>query len=94
MYAKVKQVTRTGKAERKGTTGIADENGELLTEMEDIKMRWKDYIEKLYDSKEKPKLKDIEIEEEVDVESDDVGPDLLESQIKVAIKDMKMESRA
>ena len=48
MYAKVGQLTR------KNTTNctseaIKDETGKLLTESEEIRNRWKEYIETLYD---------------------------------------------
>ena len=49
----------------------------------------KDYIEILYNKDEKPMEEDMKIEKEEEFEKDSIGPDLLESEIKTAIKQMK-----
>jgi len=88
MYAKVKELTK------KNTTGnrsssIKDSRGNLLTEPEEIRNRWKEYVEVLYDKNGKPSVEDIGLEEEYLVEDDYKGPKLLESEIRAAIKEMK-----
>ena len=54
MYAKVKSITRTGKAMAVSGTAINDENGVLLSEPVEVRNRWKEYVEDLYDKNNKP----------------------------------------
>jgi hypothetical protein len=68
---------------------IKDKDGDLLTEMDNIKNRWKEYVEMLYDSEGKPREENINLEKECDVENDNNGPELLESEIRAAIKELK-----
>ena len=49
LYNKVQQLT-----EQNNTSTIKDKNGNLLTDKDDIKHRWKEYIEVLYDGEGKP----------------------------------------
>ena len=60
-----------------------------MSEPEEIKNRWKRYIEVLYNKDGKPNEADLHLEEESTVEPDALGPDLLESEITAAIKEMK-----
>ena len=48
MYSKVRQIIRTGKTGGGASIAIKDRNEVLLTEPEDVKSRWKEYIEELY----------------------------------------------
>ena len=59
MYAKVRQLTGTAKVRAKLNTGINAKDGELLTEKGDIKRRWKEYVEELYDKESKPDMNEI-----------------------------------
>jgi hypothetical protein len=88
LYSRVKQLTSRVKATARNN-GIKDRNGQLLTDSEDIKERWKEYIETLYDKDGKPKGTDIGMEESKDVLTDCRGPDILESEVRAAIEEMK-----
>lgn len=88
MYAKVKQLTRTKTAYSRCAV-INDSSGKLMTKPEDIRNRWKEYIEILYDKDGKPKNSDIGLEEEICMQEEEKGPGLLESEIKAAIREMK-----
>ena len=57
---------------------------------DDIKKRWKRYIEVLYNKDGKPSEVDFQLEEESTVELDALGPDLLVSEITAAIQEMKI----
>jgi len=72
MYAKVKQ-TRTTKSGTSSGIAVKDKKGVLLTEPEDVKNRSKEYIEELYCSCDKPKLEELGIERESDVDEDNKG---------------------
>ena len=62
VYAKVKRLTGSKSCGGRGTT-IKDETGELLTEPESVRNRWKEYIEVLYDKNGKPKTVDMGLED-------------------------------
>ena len=89
MYAKVKSITRTGKAMAVSGTAINDENGVLLSEPVEVRNRWKEYVEDLYDKNNKPNETEVCVEMECDVEEDERGPHLLDDEIRAAIKEMK-----
>ena len=55
-----------------------------MSEPEEIKKRWKCYIEVLYNRDGKPSEIDFQLEEESTVDSDILGTDLLESEITAA----------
>jgi len=86
MYQKVKELTWKNKS--KATKSIMNKQGELLKEPEKINQRWKEYIEELYNKEERPE--NIDMEEEAEVEEDQLGPDILESEILQAIQDLKI----
>ena len=88
LYRRVKQLTSGTKYAAKNK-GIKDNKGILLTDSEDIKNRWKEYIETLYDKDGKPGEKDIGLEESKDIPDDCMGPDILESEVRAVIKEMK-----
>ena len=58
---------------------IKDRNGMNLTEAEDIKKRWQDYTEELY-------KKDLNDPENHDGVITHLGPDILESEVKWALR--------
>ena len=79
LYKKVRQLTGQSR-QRNNTSTIKDKNGNLLTDKDDIKNRWKEYIEVLYDGEGKPLKENLKMEKESEV-------DLLASEIKAAIKE-------
>ena len=86
MYRKVKELNRKRKSQQK-TESIMSKQGELMTVPEQVNERWKEYIEELCNKEGKPK--EVEIEEESEVERDQRGPNILESEILRAIHDLK-----
>ena len=66
-----------------------DSKGALLTVKEDMKERWKEYVEMLCDKDGKPVKDELGVENERNVEVDSLGPELLASEIEAAIKEMK-----
>ena len=59
---------------------VASKDGTLLTDSENVKERWREYIEELYAKDEKRTFILLELEEEVDIDS--IGPDLLREGIR------------
>jgi len=66
MYTRIRELTE-GKKVRSGAKQIKDKNGLVLQELEEIKVRWKEYIEDLYDKKGRPKMEEVLLEEENEV---------------------------
>ena len=65
VYAKVGQLTRK-KTTNCTSEAIKDETGKLfLTEPEEIRNRWKEYIETLYDMNGKPQNEEMGINQEL-----------------------------
>src|SRR6476619_3961822 len=84
-----------GQLTRKKTTNctsdaIKDETGKLLIEPEEIRNRWKEYIETLYDKNGKPQNQEMRIELELDVDEDSKGPVILDSDGTNAIEALKV----
>jgi len=88
VYAKIKKLSGNRKQLR-GIQKIKDVNGVMLTEPEQIKSRWKDYVEVLYDKNGKPTSEEVELEKAEEVTDDERGPELLREEIEAAIKSMK-----
>ena len=86
VYERVRYLSG-GNKQVKMNKGILDEDGTLLTENEDVKKRWVQYIEKLYSKEEKPTTMELESEEEV--EEDSKGPDISLDEVRADIKDLK-----
>ena len=89
LYQEVGKLTRTKKKAGSKNIAINDKSGELKTEMSEVKERWKEYVEELYDKAGKPAEKDFKLEDENMIESDQKGPDILRDEIYAAIKSMK-----
>ena len=87
MYNKVSRLTWTKEKTTK-SSNIKDSKGTLLTEPDEIRKRWKEYIEVLYDKDRKPEKDNMKLEESIDVSEDDKGPELLENEILEAIKEL------
>ena len=66
MYNKVSRLTWTKEKTTKGSH-IKDNKGMLLTEPDEIRNRWKEYIEVLYDKDGKPENDNMKMEESMDV---------------------------
>src|SRR5207244_13257674 len=66
VYAKVKKLSAKKNVSSKSTT-IKDDTGKLLTDPEEVRKRWKEYIEMLYDENGKPKPGDLVIDSEGDI---------------------------
>jgi len=88
VYAKVKKLSGN-RRKNKCILKIKDANGDMLTDPEKIKGRWKDYVEALYDKNGKPKSDEVELEKSDEVNDDERGPDLLKEEIENAINNMK-----
>ena len=73
----------------KNNLGVKDSAGNTVTEPEEVRETWRQYIESLYDKDGKPKKQDLQIEEREEVDDDEEGPEVLESDILLAISDMK-----
>ena len=85
-YQKAHQLGgRTSKATR--TFGIKDNQGNIVTDHRQALRIWEKYIQDLYDSENRPR--DIEIEVEDELDEDDKGPTILKSEVVKAIKDMR-----
>src|SRR6218665_2754145 len=64
---------------------VQDKDGVLLQDPREVRGRWKEYVEDLYQSKNRP----IEITEELTKEvKEDLGPDILREEVLAAIKEM------
>ena len=86
IYAKVKELCQEGRRGKKQDS-VLSKDGVLLTEVCDISIRWKEHIEELYASDEKSDSLPLEVEEEVDADSQ--GPDMLVEEILKAIHQLK-----
>ena len=89
LYYEVSRLTGAGGNEGRGNVAINDENGVLRTDIEEVKLRWKKYIEDLYNKNGKPDMQDFNLEDEHQVESDQKGPCLLTEEVYAAIQEMK-----
>ena len=88
LYSRVASVSE-GNRKARVNNSIRDSNGVLLCEPELVKNRWKEYVEMLYDKNGRPSGDNMGIEERVDVDIDEIGPELLPEEIIRAVKDMK-----
>ena len=88
-YEVVKKLSRGQRDEikQKQASVIEDKNGTLLTKIEEVSSRWRDYCEELYNY---PIRKDLRVLDEV-VQDDDVREEeeILMSEVECAIKDLK-----
>ena len=88
LYSPIKRlsnVNRLGHA----VGAVRNVPGKILTEETKIQDRWKVYVEELYDKRGRPSMDDFQMEEESCVGVDDVGPELMEEEIIMAIKGLK-----
>jgi len=85
-YMKTKEL---GWKENQGiqNIGIEDSQVNRVVEQSQVLKIWENYITELYDRPNRPETLDIEPEKEVD--TDEKGPYILESEVKKAIKEMR-----
>lgn len=88
MYRKVKDLTNKGKFYG-NSTGIKDSKGEMLVDEEEVKRRWQEYVEDLYDYKGKPKEEEMGMENYEDIDENNMGPEIIRSEVWQAVKQMK-----
>ena len=80
VYAKIREIHQKDRGGKK-QGNVVSKDGTLLTDSENVKERWREYIEELY---EKPPIVPLETEEEVDIDS--IGPDLLRKEVIKAMQ--------
>ena len=90
MYAAIKSVKK-GKRTTRGGAVLRDREGRMLTTDEEIRERWVEYVEELYDKDGKPELVDLATEAEDLVGVDAKGPGLLVEEVVAAIEEMKVK---
>src|SRR6476661_4071843 len=88
LYRIIKELTEEKKA-RSNSKSIRDKHGVILKEPDEIKRRWREHIEELYDKGGKPGMEEFKLENEEDVDEDEKGPDLLDDEIESAINELK-----
>ncbi len=85
VYSKILEIT--GEKKRSFTnTNINDKNGNLITKNEEIKKRWKEYVEELCNKNDKPENEDIDLGEVVE---DARGPPISKEEVQEAIEHLK-----
>jgi len=85
VYENIKKLTRRNNTG--GGTTIKDKNGKLLENPEDIRRRWKEYVEELYWGDNNNNVEDQK--EEPTPNADNIGPDVLKDEVLAAISEMK-----
>ncbi|PNF17035.1 hypothetical protein B7P43_G00839, partial [Cryptotermes secundus] len=86
MYMKTKEL---GWKENHGiqNVGIEDSQGNRIVDQRQVLKIWENYISELYDRPNRPETLEVEPEEEVD--TDEKGPYILQSEVEKAIKEMR-----
>ena len=86
MYMKTKEL---GWNETQGIQSIVieDSQGNRRVDQRKVLKIWEDYITELYDLSNRPESLEVEPEEEVD--TDEKGPHILQSEVEKAIKEMR-----
>jgi len=82
MYKAINDLNRK---KSRSSISVKNENGKLISDPELVRNRWKEYIEKLYNAKGKPRSLNIEPATDVD----GIGPCILEEEVATAIKELK-----
>ena len=67
--------------------GIEDSQGNRIVDQRQVLKIWENYITELYDWPNRPETLEVEPEEEVD--TDEEGPHILQSEVEKAIKEMR-----
>ena len=61
----------------------------MLSQPDEVRNRWKEYIEDLYCGSDKPKFEELDIELETEVNENNKGSELLGDEIRTAIKELR-----
>ena len=67
--------------------GIEDSQGNRIVDQREVLKIWENYVKELYDRTNRPETLEVEPEEEVD--TDEKGPYILQSEVETAIKEMR-----
>ena len=84
VYENIKKLTK--RSSKGWGIDIKDKNGEILKEPSEVRSRWKEYVEDLYQSKNRPKELD---EGPTPEDTGDMGPEILKEEVLLAINEMK-----
>jgi Reverse transcriptase (RNA-dependent DNA polymerase) len=88
VYSKVRQLQ---KRKCKSGTEIKDKDGNLLKDEDQIRNRWKEYIEELYVEENVPSgIEMSDNTQQASNNADEQGPSILKEEIRRAIKEMKL----
>ena len=86
VYCRIRELQ---KKSGKSSNVIKDRNGNLLTDENEVRERWKEYIEELYDKDNKPTEEEMAGTYANQGGADDIGPELLREEIEKAIEELK-----
>jgi len=67
--------------------GIKDSEGNRIVDQKQVLKIWENYATELYDRTNRPETLEVEPEEEID--TDEKGPYILQSQVEKAVKEMR-----
>ena len=88
VYSKIRQLQ---KRRCKRSTEIKDRHANLLKDGDQIRNRWKEYVEELYDIENAPTEKEMANKTQQTLSNEDeLGPSILRDEINQAIKEMKL----
>ena len=65
----------------------SDSQGNRIVDQKKVLKNWENYVTELYDRPNRPETLEVEPEEEVD--TDEKGPCILQSEVEKAIKEMR-----
>jgi len=85
LYRKVSKLTN--RKRKKQNLRVRDKEGNVLTDSDKVRDRWKKYIEDLYDKNNKPQEEDMHLE--TDTEDDVKGPPILFSEFEAVLSELK-----
>lgn len=85
-YNIIKKLSRNPKTK---STVDKNKHGNILISEEEITMRWKEYLQDLYEGNNEITENNIEIEEIYHVGEDEIGPSIMKSEFIKAIHDLK-----
>jgi hypothetical protein len=86
MYMRTKELGWK-ETQRIQNIGIKDSQENRIVEQSQVLKIWENYITELYDRPDQPETLEVEREEEVD--TDEKGPYILQSEVEKAIKEMR-----
>ena len=88
VYSKIHQLQ---KRKCKNSTEIKDKHGNLLKDGDQIRNRWKEYIEELYDKENAPTMEEMSNKTQQASKSENaLGPCILKVEICQALKELKL----